>query len=157
MGRIPALTNSSLTHRLCQDTWNWAFQTRWSTPSLWNPAQFFSWTLLEKLQIHIFSPEVFLNCSCSQFIVIIPFCLFFCEFVEFGEGGCNYGEVVFMVVSQHSRDGSYVHKISIIITINIKKKSSKSDNNNTAMKSAFLAKHGKLHGQAALPWGRPWT
>lgn len=56
-----------------------------------------------------------------------------------------------MVVSQHSRDGCYVHKISIIITINIKKKSSKSDNNNTAMKSAFLAKHGKLHGQAALP------
>lgn len=72
-------------------------------------------------------------------------------FVEFGEGVCNYKEVVFMVVSQHSRGGCYVHKIIIIIMINIKKKSSKSDNKNTAMKSVFLAKHGELCGQAALP------
>lgn len=35
--------------------------------------------------IFIFCPEEFLNCSCSQFIVIIPPCLFFCEFVEVGE------------------------------------------------------------------------
>lgn len=56
-----------------------------------------------------------------------------------------------MVVSQHSRGGCYVHKIIIIIMINIKKKSSKSDNKNTAMKSVFLAKHGELCGQAALP------
>lgn len=32
-----------------------------------------------------------------------------------------------MIVSQHPRDGYYVHKISIIITINIKKKSSNSE------------------------------
>lgn len=49
-----------------------------------------------------------------------------------------------MVVSRHSSDGCYVHKISIIITI--KKKSSKSDdNNNTAMKFVLLAKRGELH------------
>lgn len=89
---------------------------------------------------------MFLNCSCSHFIAIIPFCLFFCEFVEFAERGCNDEEVVFMVVSRHSRDGCYVHKISIIITINIKKKSSKSDaNNNTAMTFVLHAKHGELH------------
>lgn len=43
-----------------------------------------------------------------------------------------------MVVSQRSRDECYVHKISIIFTINIKKKNSKSDNNNnTAMKHVY--------------------
>lgn len=71
--------------------------------------------------------------------------------LSLGRGVVITEKLVFMVVSQHSRDGCYVHKISIIITINIKKKSSKSDNNNTAIKSAFLAKHGKLRGQAALP------
>lgn len=86
---------------------------------------------------------MFLNSSCSQFIVVIAFCLFFCEFVE---GGCNYREVVFMVVFHHSRDGCYVHEVSIIITINIKMNCSKSDNNNTAMKSAFLVKRGELCG-----------
>lgn len=95
------------------------------------------------------SSEVFLNFSCSQFIVITPFCLFFCEFVESGEGGCNYGEFVFMVVSQHSRDVCYVHKISIIIMINTKKKNSKSGNNNTAM--CFLLSMVSFMGKGPFP------
>lgn len=45
-----------------------------------------------------------------------------------------------MVVSQDSRDGCDVHRNSINVAINIKKKSGKSDSNNTGMKLAFLAK-----------------
>lgn len=65
----------------------------------------------------IFSPEVFLNCSCSQFIVIIPPCLFFCEFVEVGE------EVVIMeklfLWSFPSTPGIGVMYIKTVLTLRL--------------------------------------
>lgn len=79
MGRIPVLAVSSLTHWLCHVTLNWASQTGQSAPSLWNPAHFFSWTLLEKLQIHIFFPKgVF---KLFLFPVLLLLFLFVCSFV----------------------------------------------------------------------------